>query len=382
LGSAVVLVSIVLVVLLAFLGFQLYTSKTTSKPSDGVPRYETYASSGTEAKVKDLDLRIYDALLALGVREENVVFSAVDTKAAGLERWTYSELAVRLEDRQPYERIKTVFSDYLSSKTPKPSIRFSYSENKGTTIDVSLEGHQTHRLQLSCISPRKLVPSTLGSLPRVAIIIDDMGYDREMAERFLELEGRLSFSVLPHSPFHEEIATSIHASGGDVILHLPMEPIEYPDIQPGHDALMSFMTPDERLEQLRRNLDAVPFIVGVNNHMGSKLTQDSSIMRQIFTVLKKRNLFFVDSVTSPNSCSAEVARLIQVKLGKRNVFLDHVQEHNTIRFQIKRLVSIANRRGEAIGIGHPYAVTWEVLNEELPKIMAQVNLVPISELVR
>jgi polysaccharide deacetylase 2 family uncharacterized protein YibQ len=161
-----------------------------------------------------------------------------------------------------------------------------------------------------------------------------------------------------------------------------MEPIEYPDIQPGHDALMSFMTPDERLEQLRRKLDAVPFIVGVNNHMGSKLTQDSSIMRQIFTVLKKRNLFFVDSVTSPNSCSAEVARLIRVKLGKRNVFLDHTQEHNTIRFQIKRLVSIANRRGEAIGIGHPYAVTWEVLNEELPKIMAQVNLVPVSELVR
>jgi polysaccharide deacetylase 2 family uncharacterized protein YibQ len=104
-------------------------------------------------------------------------------------------------------------------------------------------------------------------------------------------------------------------------------------------------------------------------------------MRQIFTILKKRNLFFVDSLTSPRSCCQETAHLLNLKFAQRNVFLDHVQEPNAIRFQIKRLISVARKKGKAIGIGHPYPTTLEVLREELPNIKKRVGLVRISELV-
>jgi hypothetical protein len=141
------------------------------------------------------------------------------------------------------------------------------------------------------------------------------------------------------------------------------------------------MEPDELLEQLRKDLDAVPFVVGVNNHMGSRLTQDSAKMRQVFTILKRRNLFFVDSLTNPRSRCAQAAHLLNLKFAHRHVFLDHVQSAPAVRFQIKRLVTIAKSNGSAIGIGHPYPVTWEILKAELPKLKYEIKLVPISDLV-
>ena len=121
--------------------------------------------------------------------------------------------------------------------------------------------------------------------PLVAIIIDDMGFDYGMASKFLKLKSPFAFSVLPHSPFQKKIASSAHEQGREVLLHLPMEPIEYPETDPGEGALLSTMTPDQLIGQLKRNLNVVPFVVGVNNHMGSKLTQDAARMRQVFTVL-------------------------------------------------------------------------------------------------
>ena len=103
----------------------------------------------------------------------------------------------------------------------------------------------------------------------VAIIIDDLGYDENLASKFLALDGVMSFSVLPRSPFQKCIASTIHHGGRDVLVHLPMEPVEYPDVDPGPGALLSSMAPDDLLDQLRKNLDAVPIAVGVNNHMGS-----------------------------------------------------------------------------------------------------------------
>ena len=191
----------------------------------------------------------------------------------------------------------------------------------------------------------------------------------------------MSFSVLPHSPFQETIARAVHHSGRDLLLHLPMEPVEYPQVDPGAGALLSSMTPDRLLDQLRKNLGAVPYIVGVNNHMGSRLTQNPAKMRQIFTVLKKQNLFFVDSLTSPRSCGQQAARLLKLKFAQRQVFLDHDQDPHAIRFQLRRLISVAKEQGGAIGIGHPYPITWEVLKDELSDIATQVELVRVSDVV-
>jgi polysaccharide deacetylase 2 family uncharacterized protein YibQ len=224
------------------------------------------------------------------------------------------------------------------------------------------------------------VPS--GKLPRVALIIDDLGYDRKMAEKFLSLDINMTFSILPHSPFQNKIARLASSKGLEIMLHLPMEPVEYPGVNPGPGTLLSSMTPDELIKQLEENLNTMPGVKGINNHMGSKLTAESAQMYQIFSVLKHRGLFFVDSRTTSDSLGKPSARLFQVPFAQRDVFIDHYQKPDFIRKQIKELIRIARLNGEAVGILHPHSTTYRILQEMLPDLQNQVQLVPASKIVR
>lgn len=218
-------------------------------------------------------------------------------------------------------------------------------------------------------------------LPKVAIIIDDFGYDLQMAKRFINLKGQLTCAVLPQSAYGRQIAILAKEAGHEVMLHQPMEPNEYPMVDPGPGAILASMTPDERISRLNANIDAVPGVVGVNNHMGSKLTTLSDEMNQVFTVLKSRGLFFVDSRTTAATVSQSSARLFKVPFAERDVFLDHVREEGEVRAQIENLINIAEIHGKAVGIGHPHEVTYRILKEALPGMKKRVRLVPASAIV-
>lgn len=224
-------------------------------------------------------------------------------------------------------------------------------------------------------------PEKHPEIPRVAIIIDDIGFDRKIADALNRLDKNITFSILPGSPFGRSVAASLHEKGSEIMLHLPMEPEQYPEVDPGPGAIMSYMNPDEVLTQLRKNLDILPHIRGVNNHMGSKITADSAKMHQIFTVLKIRNLFFIDSVTSRKSRCRSSAALLQIPFGQRDVFLDNIQEPEYIRKQIQELMEAARRHGTAIGIGHPYPATYLALEQIISELRSQVQIVPASSLV-
>ncbi|MBS3808616.1 MAG: divergent polysaccharide deacetylase family protein [Desulfobacterales bacterium] len=228
---------------------------------------------------------------------------------------------------------------------------------------------------------KPLPPEVPERRPKVTIIIDDLGYEKEMAEKFLSLECPLTYSILPRSPFQKEIAERAHRRGCQVMLHLPMEPREYPGVDPGPGALLSEMSPDERIRILKENLDAVPHIKGVNNHMGSRMTANSAQMNQILLVIKKKGLFYIDSRTTSNSRSLSSARLFKVPFAERDVFLDHVPQPDFIRKQLERLVAVARKNGSAVGIAHPYTATYQVLAEELPALKQKIELVPASEVV-
>jgi polysaccharide deacetylase 2 family uncharacterized protein YibQ len=215
----------------------------------------------------------------------------------------------------------------------------------------------------------------------VAIIIDDLGYDHKIAAKFLSLEVPLTFAILPHSPFQKKIADMAHASGIQTMLHLPMEPNKYPSVNPGPGTLLSTMAPNELIAQLEENLDAVPYIKGVNNHMGSKLTTGSDQIHQVFSVLKQRGLYFVDSRTTRETICRSSAKLFQLPFAQRDVFIDHFQKPDFIRKQLKELVLIAHRKGQAVGIAHPHKVTYRILKELLPEIREKVQVVPASEIV-
>ena len=224
-------------------------------------------------------------------------------------------------------------------------------------------------------------PLPLGKLPRVALILDDLGYDKKMAEKFFALNINLTVSILPHSPLQNKIARSASSKGLEIMLHLPMEPVEYPEVNPGPGTLLSSMSPDELISQLEENLNTLPGVKGVNNHMGSKLTAASTQMYQIFSVLKHRDLFFIDSRTTSDSICKPSARLFQVPFAQRDVFIVNYQKPDFIRTKIKELISIAQINGEAVGILHPHSTTYRILQEMLPDLQNQVQLVPASKIV-
>jgi len=217
--------------------------------------------------------------------------------------------------------------------------------------------------------------------PRVAIIIDDIGYDRGLTRQFLALKVPLTFSVLPESPFGDRLVKEIKAQGHELMLHQPMEPREYPKVNPGPGALLSAMSADELIAQLERNLDHFPGVRGVNNHMGSQLTTDSARMYQVFSVLKKRRLYFVDSRSTADTICRPSARMFQVPFAERDIFLDHFQEAAFIRKQFRLLAKEARKHGQAVAIAHPHPLTVKIFQEMLPDLQKQVQLVPASEIV-
>jgi polysaccharide deacetylase 2 family uncharacterized protein YibQ len=286
------------------------------------------------------------------------------------------------------------FMIYYMAPPEKPSPDLSISKSKPAkdkplpekpTFEIYPKEKTPPRKPLAKIDIPKSIPKPKplppGKLPQVALIIDDLGYDKKMAEKFLGLDINLTFSILPHSPFQNKIARMASSKGLEIMLHLPMEPEEYPGVNPGPGSLLSSMTPDELIDQLEKNLNTMPGVKGVNNHMGSKLTAESAQMYQVFSVLKHRGLFFIDSRTTSDSLAKPSARLFQVPFAQRDVFIDHYPKSDFIRKQIKELIRIAKLNGEAVGILHPHSTTYRILQEMLPELQDQVQLVPASKIV-
>jgi hypothetical protein len=269
----------------------------------------------------------------------------------------------------------------LETHTPAPTPATRNNDQAQTPPAPETERTEPNSLH-AALPPLPPERPPLTKPPRVAIIIDDVGYDRSLAEKFIDLNAALTLAILPNSPHQQTIARMAQAQGLEIMLHLPMEPLEYPDVNPGPGALLTSMSPDELIAALEENLQAVPYVKGVNNHMGSKLTAQSEQVYQVFSVLKRRGLYFIDSRTTEASVCQPSARLLQIPFAQRDVFLDHVQDAAFIRRQIQELVRLAKRKGEALGIAHPHPTTYAVLKEMLPELRRQVELVPASRLVR
>jgi polysaccharide deacetylase 2 family uncharacterized protein YibQ len=225
------------------------------------------------------------------------------------------------------------------------------------------------------------IPAAAQDPVRVAIIIDDLGNSRHLGFEAVDLPGDLTYAVLPLRPYSKDIARRAHAGGKEVMLHLPMQTTDGRTI--GAGGLHLDMARDEFARALQVSLSAVPYVSGVNNHMGSLLTQHPGAMRWLMEDLKCFDrLYFVDSRTDVRTVARQYAREAGLPSAARDVFLDNEQDVDYVRGQLRRLVDKARRRGTAIGIGHPYPETLAVLAEELPRLAAQgIQLVPVSRLV-
>lgn len=218
-------------------------------------------------------------------------------------------------------------------------------------------------------------------LPRLAIVIDDMGYQPQLDAELLHLNLNLSFAFLPYGPHTGEEAPVAGRLGRDVLLHLPMEPTDRRE-DPGPGALTLAMGAAERAEVVTRDLAQVPLAVGINNHMGSRFTGDRAAMRDFLALVRDRHLFFLDSLTGRDSLGYSLAREMGVKSCRRQVFLDNDQNLDQIASRIRELLAAAERQGQAVGIGHPHPQTLAALRAAAPEILSRVRLVGVSQLAQ
>lgn len=228
----------------------------------------------------------------------------------------------------------------------------------------------------------KLEPLPGQQPPIAAIVVDDIGYDRQMGERFLSLDAPLTYALLPHAPFARTFLAQARSAGHEIMLHLPMEPNEFPEVDPGPGALLSHMSPDRLIAELEANIDQIAGLKGVNNHMGSRLSASPEHMRQIFSVLKRRGLYYIDSRTSADTVAHPSARLFQIPFAQRDIFIDHHDDPRFIRSQIELLIKTAKRQGYVVGIVHPHSNSYEALKEMLPLLKRELQLVPASMVVQ
>ena len=215
-------------------------------------------------------------------------------------------------------------------------------------------------------------------LPKIAIVIDDLGPSRKLAEQLLKIKSPLTLSILPQQDYSAWIAEEGDRLGRDIMLHIPMEASK--PLKLGKGGLYTWMTDREIFQTLEEDLRSVPHVKGANNHMGSAFTQDERAMSAVLSELKKRRLFFVDSLTTPDSAGFRLANAMGMKAFHRDVFLDDSSDPVEIGVQWKRLVATARKRGHAIMLAHPRKNTLEFLQKAL-RDNKEVTVVPVSELV-
>ncbi|MCK5880953.1 MAG: divergent polysaccharide deacetylase family protein [Sinobacterium sp.] len=216
--------------------------------------------------------------------------------------------------------------------------------------------------------------------PRIAIIIDDIGYNIPLGQRAVNLKGQITLAVLPKTPGAKLLAQAGFESGKEIMLHAPMSNMNEFKLGPG--ALTEDLSKDEFLRVLNEDIDNIPHIVGVNNHMGSSLTTQKKQMSWVMATLKQRELYFIDSLTHGSSVAYITARRHGLVTSQRDIFLDHTISELMITQQVNRLIQRAHDQGYAIGIGHPYPETLAVLERMLPLLEENgIELVHVSTLI-
>lgn len=218
--------------------------------------------------------------------------------------------------------------------------------------------------------------------PMGAVIIDDVGYNRGVLRFFRKVSIPLTAAVLPHLPNSTYLAKEIRALGHEILCHMPMQPGNYPDQDPGRGAILLSMTPEMIRETMLSDFHSVPYAVGFNNHMGSAATANEKTMREVFTVAKAHGWVFVDSRTTAETVAEIIAREKGVPVVARDVFLDDLSEEEYIRGQLRVFEDRMKTRGYAVAIGHATRVTLTVLESEMQRFAESYRMITVTDLIQ
>jgi len=231
-------------------------------------------------------------------------------------------------------------------------------------------------------TPPEYEPLRVSGSPKIAIIIDDMGVDRKHSQQVIDIDAALTLAFLPYAEKLEDITKRARDNGHELIIHMPMQAMSAP-VSLGPIALKTGMDEAAIKVNMQAALESFDGYVGLNNHMGSKVTQDPLIMNWVMETLKGKGLYFVDSKTISSSVAAETARLNGLPTAERDVFLDHEATDDFVKNALSKVEAVAANKGYAIAIGHPKSVTIEGLKKWIPAARARgFEIVHASALVQ
>jgi len=220
--------------------------------------------------------------------------------------------------------------------------------------------------------------------PRAAIVIDDVGYDLETMDRYAALGVPLTFAILPGDRRARALSEKAHGFGFPVILHLPLQPRDMKNNNPGGAGLMMDMDEDTMRQQFEKSVSQVPHLVGINNHMGSAFTENEELMARLLTWVKARELFFLDSRTTAKSIIPKVARRLEVPCLINHTFLDNADDQEAIEKQLEKAMTLALRYHQTVAIGHYRRKhLLGALEVKIPEFKARgIELVGLPELLK
>lgn len=364
-----------LIILGLFLLFFNYTDKSSPLLFE-----ETYAvSSELKEIIGQVDYAIYESLFQKGVPERDISFSKVIPRHQEGYDWDFTELLINLRGVDDAILLEDVIYSRLSELGPPIKVEKKKISDSERVCNVYAHGLYTHKIRLINKGQEKRYQE---GPPKIAIVIDDMGYDLDLATAFMDLDLPLSLSVLPLAPRTADIVYEANRRGTELLLHLPMEPKDYPDLDPGPGAVLTNMDERRIRKTINNDIDQIPGIRGVNHHMGSRFTERPDKMKIVLRELKRRNLFYLDSRTTNLTVAYDLAKDMGVPAAKKDVFLDNDLSSKSIRFEMERLLGIARYSGIAIGIGHPHKETLDILKDYEGILRTEFKVVPVSELVK
>ncbi|MFC1708888.1 divergent polysaccharide deacetylase family protein [Candidatus Omnitrophota bacterium] len=217
---------------------------------------------------------------------------------------------------------------------------------------------------------------------KIAIVIDDWGYNKKNLEVLKEINSPLTLAILPFQDYSRKVAEFANSHNYEVIVHMPMEPEAKESAALEPNTLMVYMSRSTIYSILDEAFINIRYAKGINNHMGSYATRNKSFMKTVSKKLKRNNLYFLDSYVTAESVAEGVVKEVGVKFAKRSVFLDNESDPQYIRGQLQQLATEAQNNGKAVGVGHNRANTLFTLKEEIPKLIrAGYEFVFVSEIV-
>ncbi len=329
-------------------------------------------------KIDLLDKTIKSRLFELGFSKEHILSRQYLQRMRDKLSWRASTIKVQLPQRISFPQIKREMKRDLTQLDKDIRLRFVEEPSKPRRIDVRVGNLLTHNI---IFYPPKVSKKRRG--PRVAIVIDDLGSSKKRTRELIDLGAPITLSFFPLSRNSRELAQEAFEKGKEVMLHMPMEPYGFPEKSPGKGALLMSMNEGELHQRIEENLKAIPFVKGVNNHMGSRFMEDDQRVSILMEELRKRELYFLDSRTTAKTKGYGTAKAVGIKTGQRNLFLDNESNNETeIRRNIQELAKIAKAEGKAIAIGHPHPSTIKSLREMIPKLRESgIEIVPLSEVI-